>query len=266
MSVNKKKVPVKVNKVYARGSIYDKNTLKRSFGLFGILLLYGALSVLVCSMLLVENMFLRVLLNLVVEGLLLLIFFSNASGKGYEDTAKGEVIHQQMENGKEITEKEKQTCFHPLKGFTIGLISVSLFFVIGLILAVTAQKAVTTAGALPSWLQGYSERNEMTALVAYTRPAAVTVTDIARFLIRLVLIPIVSIIGSENKDALLMLERLSPVLVLLPGIAYGIGYLQGPSMRSKIHTAINQNRKKRIRREKKERRNRITPKGPEQLN
>ena len=52
-------------------------------------------------------------------------------------------------------------------------------------------------------------------------------------------------------------------------IAYGIGFLQGPGLRSRVHTEIAENTKKRIRREKRERRLRRQSSGrsgPQQLN
>ena len=80
--------------------------------------------------------------------------------------------------------------------------------------------------------------------------------------------PFISMCGAENKDIILIVEKLSPVLVLLPALAYGIGYLQGPAMRKRVHTEIAANRRKRMLREKRERKARIAikPKEPEQLN
>ena len=67
---------------------------------------------------------------------------------------------------------------------------------------------------------------------------------------------------------LLLLERFSPLIVLLPACAYGTGYLQGRKERTKIHTGIAESNRQRVRREKKARKARMAkiPKGPEQLN
>ena len=48
-----------------------------------------------------------------------------------------------------------------------------------------------------------------------------------------------------HRDGMLLLERLSPIIVLLPAIAYGTGYLQGQKERTRIHTGIAENRKSR---------------------
>ena len=79
--------------------------------------------------------------------------------------------------------------------------------------------------------------------------------------------PFVSMCGAENRELLLFVERISPLIVMIPAAAYGTGYLQGPARRRKVLTEIEENARKRRIREKRERRARnVVPKGPEQLN
>ena len=122
---------------------------------------------------------------------------------------------------------------------------------------------------MPSWTDAFMRRSEIRDAVAYySESASATVTDFLRIIVRILIMPFVSIAGSENRDLMLTFERISPLLVLLPGIAYGTGYLQGPRMRSRVHTEIATNKRKRIAREKREmkaRKARI-PQGPQQLN
>ena len=57
--------------------------------------------------------------------------------------------------------------------------------------------------------------------------------------------------------------------LLLPVLAYGTGYISGKSIRTRIHTAISENEKKRIRRDKRKRKSQNRPshrREPEQLN
>ena len=122
---------------------------------------------------------------------------------------------------------------------------------------------------LPSWMDSFMRRSEISgALTAYTQSASLSFTDILRIAIRLLIMPFVSMAGTDNKDTLLLMERLSPLFLLLPAAAYGTGYLRGPSVRAGVHTEIAANNRKRISREKKERRARAerNQKGPEQLN
>ena len=103
--------------------------------------------------------------------------------------------------------------------------------------------------------------------MAYTVREGMSAVDVIRIIVRICVMPFVSMAGAENRDAMLMVERLSPLLVLLPAIAYGTGYLQGQKERTRIHTGIAESRKNRARKEKRARKARMNrPKGPEQLN
>ena len=139
---------------------------------------------------------------------------------------------------------------------------------IAILLAVTAKRQMTGAGTLPSWLDSYMRRSEISdALAGYSQGASATATDIFRIIIRLAIMPFVSMCGAENRELLLFVERISPLIVMIPAAAYGTGYLQGPARRRKVLTEIEENARKRRIREKRERRARsVVPKGPEQLN
>ena len=58
-------------------------------------------------------------------------------------------------------------------------------------------------------------------------------------------------IGYNNKYALLTIERLSPLILLIPAVSYGTGYMTGRKIRTRIHTVISENDRKRIRKENK---------------
>lgn len=258
----------KVTKPYLKGEITDRNTGKRALGFLGLLLTFTFVSVLACSMFLFDNTALRIGLNGIVWILILTICFMNGSTRGTEDVAKGEVMYQHRENGKEDEAGERATAYHPLKGFATAVIGSLLILICAIILAATAEKTITGIGALPSWLETYRRRSEIgDALAAYGQTASVTVTGAVRTVVRLFLMPIVSMIGTENKDALLLTERLSPILVLLPAVFYGIGYLRGPATRSAVHTEISENIRKRKKKEHREQKKRMAVvKEPEQLN
>jgi len=168
-----------------------------------------------------------------------------------------------------VSEGEKRIPFHPWKGFIIGLFGTSVLLILAVILAVTAERQMTGAGTLPSWMDTYLRRSEIgDALAGYSQASPVSVTDIVRVIIRICIMPIISMIGAESRAMLLIPERFSPVLILLPALSYAAGYLRGPFTRKKIHQEIAINNRKRLSREKKERKARksILPKGPEQLN
>ena len=268
---NKKQQPIQpVVKPFLKGNPTDESTWKSAAGFFGVLVLIAFMSFLVSSMLNLDNTVLRILLNAAVEVLILMILYSNASGRGSDAVARGEIMYQKQEKGWEVAASEKAMCFHPAKGFLIGLLGTLPLLICAILLAVMTHRQETGIGALPSWLSIYERRTEIgDALVAYTTKTGMGFEDILRLIVRVVLMPFVAMVGAENKDALLLVERLSPLLICLPSIAYGCGYLRGRQLRTQVHTEIAQNNKKRAKKERKARaaRRKMTQsRGPEQLN
>ena len=256
-------------KPFFEGKPTDENTGRQAFKFFGSLILVAVMTFLVCSMTSFDSPVLRIIVNLVIETLILYIFFSKGVALGTEGVSRGEILYQHLQRGEEAEESEKRVPFHKAKGFVIGLLGTAPFVLLAAVLAITATRQMTTAGTLPSWTEAYMRRSEIgAALVSYTQGASITVTDILRIIVRLTVMPFISMCGAENRGLILIVERISPLLVLLPAAAYGIGYLQGPAMRKRVHTEIASNRRKRMIREKRERKARIAikPKGPQQLN
>ena len=66
------------------------------------------------------------------------------------------------------------------------------------------------------------------------------------------LLPYINIITAENIQGLLLLDRISPVLLLLPALGYMAGYLRGPVSRSYTHGSIAANTRRHKRKQKKE--------------
>ena len=58
---------------------------------------------------------------------------------------------------------------------------------------------------------------------------------------------------AQNTDALLLVDRLSPLLCLLTPACYGLGYLRGPQLRALVHGNIRQNKRKHNAKERKAR-------------
>ena len=266
----KKKQPVqRVTKPFLTGSPTDERTIKGALGFFGLLVLTGAMSFLVCSVLNMSSGVLRILLNMGAESLILLLFYNNAISRGSDAVARGEILYQKQEKGKPFSPSERSICFHPLKGYMTGILGSLPILICAILLAVTAQRQSTGYGTLPGWISSYQQRSEVgDALVAYTMRESMGLTDVLRIIIRVAVMPFVSMVGSENRSALLVVERLSPLIVILPALAYGTGYLRGKQERTKIHTGIAESSKTRAKRERKARKARAGkgPRTPEQLN
>ena len=268
MANNNSKPVQPVTKPFLKGSPFDERTVKAALGFFGLLALSILMGFLISSMMNFDIVWLRALLNVTVEAMILLIFFNQAAGRGADAVARGEILYQRQEKGLEVSASEKAVCFHPLKGFLTGFLGTLPLLVCTILLALTTSVQHTGAGALPSWLSVYQRREEIgDPLVAYTITSGMGLTDVVRMITRVSIMPFVSMVGSENRMGMLLLERLSPLVSLLPALAYGCGYLSGVKTRTRVHTEIATNDRKRKRKEKKERKMRRTgPKGPEQLN
>ena len=259
-----------IRKEFLRGSATDENTLKNSLIFFGSLLIVFFISF-VISATTSGNDIIRTVVSIAVIVLTLIVFFNKGSVQGAEAVARGEILWQKQEKGQTFSESERKICFHPLKAFLIGLIGTIPLLVAAIVFALNTSVQTTTAGALPSWMQPYLRRDEVSGpLVSYLQTAGMGPVDILRIIVRLTVMPFISLAGPTDYYAVFLVEKLSPLLLLLPACAYGTGYLTGPNARAKIHTAISENDRRRKRREKKERRIRagITakPKEPEKLN
>lgn len=266
---DKKKNPAKIKKPFLKGSPTDENTVKQAFKFFGLLAIVGFMCFIVCSMTSFDSPVLRTGINLLIIVLILIVFYNRGLQNGTDAVARGEILYQHIEKGQDVTSNEKRIPYHPLKGFCTGLLGSSLLILLAMILAFTAQKQLTGAGTLPSWTDSYMRRDEIgPALISYTHTDPVSFADIIRIMIRMMIMPFISMAGTENKSLLLLAEKMSPLILMLPAFAYGIGYLRGPNTREMIHSEIAENRRKRISKEKRARKKRsnTVPKGPEQLN
>ena len=267
---DKKKKPAKiVTKPFVKGSIFDENTVRNALKFFGTLLMVILMTFIVCTMTSFESTFLRMVSNGAIALLVLFIMYNIGGKLGTEAVARGEIMYQRQEKGLDVTENERRLSFHPMKGFVIGALGTLLVLIPAVILAITAKKQMTTIGVLPSWTSTLVRRSEIgDALAAYTEEKAMEWSDILRALVRACIMPFISMTGTANKDGLLLVERLSPVILLLPAAAYGFGFISGRKERTRVHTEIAESQRIRKKRENKEKRARkaAADKAPEQLN
>lgn len=244
MQKAKKKKPL-VHKPYHKGKAWSANCGKEAVKLFGFYAFFCLMYVLGGSALNFNQFFLRLIAN----GLILVvcggIMYGRGAAMGQDDVTIGEIVYANMENGKEVSQKEKNKCYHPLKGLMVLLVAVVPVLLITVPNSLLAEKQVYQLQSLPSWIDSYPENNDLYMPLAYYGiHVPTTLMDGLGMLSRLLIFPFISIFKTKNLDVLLVLDRLSPILAVLPGLAFPIGYLTGPHGRAQVHGDIARNKRR----------------------
>ena len=254
---NKAKKKNGLQPVYApflKGIAVSVAAAKRGLRVLGILLLFAFMGVLAGGVFSFNSPALRVGLNVVLLGLGCMLMFNEGSRQGENDVAFAEIALGRQNEGKGVSAKDRALCFHPGKGFFTALAGAAPLLLIALVYALMAQKQTYQLGALPSWVAAFEDQADIgQALAYYHETAAVTLRDILRVIVRLLLFPFMNAFGNGSYDRLYLLDRLSPLLCLAVPAFYGIGYLRGPYLRALVHGNIRMNTKRHNRKERKAR-------------
>lgn len=268
---DKKKKPAKVKPVgkpFLRGKALDTSCVGGALKFCLYLVMIGIAFLFIGAVLSFDNFALRVAINGALILLMLTILFQSGSVSGAVAVNAGEMAYQRKESGRMLNQAEINACYHPLKGFLTALIGSIPLLIAAIALSSMAQRQMTSIGALPSWVTALQNDVDTGAgLAVYAQHESMTAEVILRLLIRSCLMPVVSIIGADNKDAMLLMEQLSPLMCCVPMIAYGLGYTQGVRVRAMVHANIALGKKKAKKKANKERKARAQqPRGPEKLN
>lgn len=268
MNAKKQKIQ-KVTKPYMKGSVYDRTTLPGALKFFGGTVVLCVVFLILGVMMNLEAQWLNALINIAILLATFIFFQQIGMGSGADAVSQGEIMFAREEKGRPVADWERSLCFHPLKGLLSALIGSMPLFLCSLVLALIAQRQMTTLGSLPSWLSGVESREEIGAALTYYHEAgSMSLESVLRLIVRMSTMPYVNLVGAANKDGMLLLERISPILNLLPALAYGLGYIGGVNVRANVHTNIALGKKKAKRKQARERRDRQQQvhRGPEQLN
>ena len=265
----KRKAPKveKVTKPYMKGDAVDRTTLPGALKFFAGTVVMTVAYLIICMMLSWYQQCLNITVNLLIVLMVYMMFLQFGMNTGADAVNQGEIMLSREQKGRPVASWERQMCFHPLKGLISALIGSIPLLLISILLACIAKRQMTGLGTLPGWLSGYESRPEIgSALAIYHEAGGLSLESILRLIVRMSIMPYVNMVGAANKDGMLLLERLSPLVNLLPAIAYGLGYMGGVSIRTTVHTNIALGKKKAQRKQAKERRVRRQAKTPEQLN
>ncbi len=252
MQTNKKKKPL-VYKPYTKGNVWLGSNIRNALKIFCYLAFFTILYVIVGSTMAIGGALVRVLINVAVLFVCGGVLYTNGVKAGATEVNMGEIVHTRLQEGKEVSEKDRKECFHPLRGFVILALVAVPVLMITLPNAFTAQKQYYALQALPSWVESYQGHDEIyTPLDYYRNGGGMDLMSILQLVSRLLVYPFVCMAGTENLDLILLIDRLSPVLALVPALAYPLGYLTGPYERARVHGDIARNTRKHNRRKKKE--------------
>lgn len=267
MNVQKKNKIEKVTKPYMKGDVCDRTTIHGALKFFAGVAVMGILFLVVCTMMNWDQRWLNITVNAAVLIAAYLLFSQFGTNSGADAVNQGEIMYSRQEKGRPVAEWERSQCFHPLKGLVIGLIGSAPLIICAVILACVAERQMSGIGTLPNWVGSIEGREEFgNALAVYHATGSMTFESVMRLIVRMTMMPYVNIFDASNADSMLLLERISPILAMLPAVSYGIGYMNGVGARAIVHTNIALGKKKAKRKQAKERRKRIQSRGPQQLN
>lgn len=180
--------------------------------------------------------------------------FYEGGAAGEDDVAFSEIVYTRTQAGQSAEARDISRCYHPLKGAFSAFVGVLPLVVPACLLAAVATKQAVGLSALPEWVVSLERSREVAlALSYYHETAAVTLENMLRVPVRLVLFPFVTLFGADNAGRMLVMERLSPLLCCLLPACYAAGYLTGPKRRARVHRDIALGRKRSAAKEKKAR-------------
>lgn len=235
-----------VYKPYQKGIWHSGLAVKKGLKLLAYFALFAFIYLVPGSALQFDSVILRVLFNLVMVLICAAIIYVDGARLGENEVAYGEIVYNRREAGGEVSRKDLESCYHPFKGVFIMLLAAIPLALLALPHAILAEKQVYVLQALPSWLTRSMGNNEeiMAPLQYYQTDISVGALDILHIVIRLLTFPFVNVASTSSADAVLMVDRLSPILCWLPAAAFPMGYWTGPRSRAQIHGNIKTNRKR----------------------
>lgn len=266
MQQKTKKQQEPVVKPILRGEWNTKETWKLVPKRFLSTLLVAVVFVFFSVMASLDNPILRIIISAAV--ILLVFYYQCTKGMeiGEKDAAFSEIMYERGQESRPVTAEDRGRCYHPLRGFAATFVGVLPFVILCIVYAFTAKRWSYELGVLPSWMDHMLAQNELgDALSYYNASRSMGVSDVLRIIVRCLIMPYINIAGVFGNDAILLAERLSPLLVLIAPMGYGLGYTRGPALRTRINTGIRQGVEKKKHKEMKARKKRQRSSSPERL-
>lgn len=268
----KQKKPIEiVHKPIIPGSWHGKDAQRMAFKRWLSVLATTAIYLFGCVLLSFDAMWGRILTAFTLVVGIAYYQYMQGLSQGENDVAYGEIIYGRRQNGYNVSAEECERSFHPMKGLFAAIVGAAPFVLFALVFAFMAKPVYYSLGVLPAWADGLMSQTEFaTGLNYYNVGGELGVSGVMRIIVRAMIMPFVNIATSMDTNAVLLAERLSPLLVLISPLGYAIGYMRGQQLRDQINTGIKVGDDKKKRREQKARKKRQrqqprASKGPQQL-
>jgi len=269
----KQKKPVElVKKPIIPGSWHGKDAQKMAFKRYLSVLATTAIYLFGSILLGFNAMWGRILTCFTLVGGITYYQYMNGMNQGENDAAFGEIIYSRQQNGRNVPAEESDRSFHPLKGYYATLVGAAPFVLFALVYAFMAEPVYYSLGMLPTWADGLMSQTEFaTGLNYYSVGNELGVVGVMRIIDRAMIMPFMNVATGMDMYAVLLVERLSPLLVLISPLGYSIGYSRGQQLRNQVNTGIKMGDDRKKKREAKARKKRQRQqqqqrtKGPQQL-
>lgn len=241
-----------VKKPYLKGKAFSFLALRRGLSVFAYIAVSALLFLFLGQIMVLDVAWLRVVINVAMVAGFASLMYSSGVNRGENDVSFAEIALARQQEGKPVGKEDLNRCFHPAKGYVTMFFGALPFVLLCLGHALTATRETYSLGALPSWVSAYQNRLDISLALSYYKDfKAFGLADGLRILTRLLIFPFINIAGQGNPDGILLVEWLSPLLVLLAPFFYGVGYYRGEAYRALVHGGIAFNAKRTARRQKK---------------
>ena len=161
-------------------------------------------------------------------------YFIEGMSRGTGDAMNSRQMAKLEKAGHIVDEREDASCYHPLKALAGSMMLFGIPLVLAIVLAVNAKPYTYELQDLPTWMSSsYGLREDIMApLGVYTQALTTTLMDWIRIVVRLFMLLFINFFG-EVQTSIEIIDRLSPLFILLYPIAYVAGYMCGPAQQAK---------------------------------
>lgn len=236
-----------VNRVkieYNIGKVFAPSLIKMVFSVFLSIWLLLLVFIVFGALLVFDNKIVSFIVNIAFIALCAYFFYNRGLYIGSKHAASSEIAFKAKLVNEPYTNNIND-CFNKWRGFMAVIIAILPFFIVACVFAINTQKQYYQLGNLPQWIEPYMQYNNLDiALGYYKQNVVLSAIDILRLFVRGLIMPYISMFNKFDADTILLIERLSPLLLLIIPSTYGFAYMNGTKQRLYIHKAIATNKKR----------------------